>query len=92
MIARRLTIRGRVQGVGFRESMVAAARDLGIVGWVRNRHDGSVEAWVQGDADAVMRAIDGCRRGPPAARVTGVDSDDVDVDRALQDFTWQPTL
>ncbi len=92
MLARRLTIRGRVQGVGFRESMLAAACELVVTGWVRNRQDGSVEAWVQGETAAVMRAIDWCRRGPPAARVTGVESEDVEVNPALQDFSWQPTL
>ena len=72
MIAKRLIVRGRVQGVGFRESMVDAASALGIVGWVRNRQDGAVEALVQGDADAVEGILAWCRRGPPAARVTSV--------------------
>ncbi|MBP6368461.1 MAG: acylphosphatase, partial [Burkholderiales bacterium] len=48
MIARRLRAHGRVQGVGFRDALVDAAILAGVDGWVRNRRDGSVEAWVQG--------------------------------------------
>jgi acylphosphatase len=76
MIARRLSIQGRVQGVGFRESMVAAARTAGVAGWVRNCADGSVEALVQGDPAAVEAVVAWARRGPPLARVTAVDVDE----------------
>lgn len=76
MIARRLSIQGRVQGVGFRESMVAAARAAGVSGWVRNCADGSVEALVQGDPAAVDAVVAWARRGPPLARVTAVDVDE----------------
>lgn len=72
MIARRLVIRGRVQGVGYRDAMVAAARAAGAVGWVRNLRDGGVEALVQGDPETVERVVVWCRRGPPAARVAEV--------------------
>jgi acylphosphatase len=86
MIARRLAIRGRVQGVGFRYAAVEAAERAGVAGWVRNASDGSVEAFVQGDAEAVERMLAWCRRGPPGARVTGVDVDDAAVDTALRGF------
>jgi acylphosphatase len=73
MIARRIKVRGRVQGVGFRAAMAGAARLCGVAGWVRNRVDGTVEVFVQGDEAAVLRAVDWCRHGPPAARVTAVE-------------------
>jgi len=72
MEARRLIISGLVQGVGFRYHMVRAALRLGITGWVRNRHDGSVEAVICGDTDAIAAMIHWSREGPPAARVERV--------------------
>lgn len=80
VIARLLTIHGRVQGVGFRASMGAEAGRLGITGWVRNRPDGCVEALVQGPAGAVDRIIAWTRRGPTLARVTAVDVAEVAVE------------
>jgi acylphosphatase len=69
---RRLRIRGVVQGVGYRAWLVGCARGLGIAGWVRNRSDGSVEAAVQGPAEALDALLSRCRRGPPAARVDDI--------------------
>jgi acylphosphatase len=68
-VIRRLAITGRVQGVGFRLYMERKARGLGVTGWVRNRRDGSVEAMVQGNADAIAAVIDWARHGPPGALV-----------------------
>ena len=73
MIARHLTIKGRVQGVGFRYHMSRIARELGVTGWVRNRHDGSVEALVAGTSDTVDKIIAWARRGPGHAVVTEVE-------------------
>ena len=69
----RVRIEGHVQGVGYRAWAVSRARQLGLVGWVRNRSDGSVEAVLQGSADVVERMLADCRTGPPSARVKAVD-------------------
>lgn len=75
MITRRLEIRGRVQGVGYRYALCDAAERLGVTGWVRNRRDGSVEAVVQGTPEQLDELIAWARRGPPAARVEHVQVD-----------------
>lgn len=75
MSAKRLVIRGQVQGVGFRDWMVARAAVLGLSGWVRNRDDGAVEALVAGDPAAVEELLRACRRGPRLARVTSIEED-----------------
>ena len=72
LLTRHLTIRGRVQGVGFRNYVAYKAGELGVCGWVRNRIDGSVEAVVQGTPAAVASIIECAHRGPRAAEVSGV--------------------
>jgi len=72
-ITRQLRIRGLVQRVYYRQSMVQAAERLGLSGWVRNRSDGSVEALATGPAEAVQALIDWAHAGPPAARVDSVE-------------------
>jgi acylphosphatase len=69
-----LTIHGRVQGVGFRESLILEADRLGVRGWVRNRMDGTVEAVIEGSARACAALRAWAERGPPPARVTRVDA------------------
>lgn len=76
LIARRYVITGRVQGVGFRFFAEAAAAREGVHGWVRNRPDGTVEAWVEGDAESVQRIEAALHRGPAGARVERVDVED----------------
>lgn len=62
-------VSGRVQGVFYRASTQMRARELGIVGWVRNRRDGRVEAHLEGDDDAVKAMLGWMREGPEAAVV-----------------------
>ncbi|KAJ7976921.1 Acylphosphatase [Quillaja saponaria] len=69
----RVVIKGRVQGVFYRNWTVENATQLGLKGWVRNRRDGSVEALLSGDANAVKDMEQRCRRGPPEAMVTGLE-------------------
>ena len=75
MRAKRVVIQGRVQGVGYRDWMVAQAQALGVAGWVRNRADGAVEALVYGDVDAVEELLRACRRGPRLASVSRIEED-----------------
>jgi acylphosphatase len=72
-VARHLVIRGRVQGVGYRAFVEDTAFDHGLGGWVRNRRNGEVEAVFAGPPAAVNAVAHACRRGPPGARVDGID-------------------
>jgi acylphosphatase len=76
MAARRFVVSGRVQGVGFRWFAVRAAERLGVRGWVRNLPDGRVEATVAGDEAALVAFGEELRRGPRAAHVIDVASED----------------
>ena len=73
MVRRRVTVQGRVQGVGFRYAVARAARPRGVAGWVTNRPDGAVEAVFEGDAEALESLIRLCREGPRGAEVDRVE-------------------
>ncbi|MDB5866057.1 MAG: acylphosphatase [Betaproteobacteria bacterium] len=84
-----LSIRGRVQGVGFRYHLQQEALRTGVAGWVRNRRDGSVEAVLHGETEAVQALVEWARHGPTSARV-----EDVQVEPAAgeySDFEARPT-
>ena len=83
---RLVRVRGRVQGVGYRESCVHQATLLGVTGWVRNRGDGSVEVLVQGSGDELERMVDWLRRGPAMARVDDVRVEDVPSSSRFERF------
>ncbi len=90
-VTKQLRIFGRVQGVGFRYSLAREALALGLAGWVRNRRDGSVEAVLQGSAEAVDRLISWSHRGPPSARVDRVDVQPEAGARSYRGFEQRPT-
>jgi len=69
-------VTGRVQGVSYRAATASEARRLGVVGWVRNRADGSVELEVEGADERVAALLAWCEHGPPSARVTRVAVED----------------
>lgn len=67
-------ITGRVQGVGYRAWLEAEAVNQDLDGWVRNHTDGTVEAVFRGAPNKVAEMLERCRSGPPAARVTRIDT------------------
>ncbi|MGH8719176.1 MAG: acylphosphatase [Burkholderiales bacterium] len=77
-VCKHLGIYGRVQGVGFRYAFADRANELGLTGWVRNRFDGSVEAVVQGEPDAVEQMIKWTKSGPDFARVDRVEASEAE--------------
>jgi acylphosphatase len=77
---RRVTIRGRVQGVGYRAFVAHEAMARNLEGWVRNLRDGSVEALFAGPAEIVSDMIASCRRGPQWSRVDAVMEEDAGAD------------
>ena len=79
-VIRHVTIRGRVQGVGYRYWVEQQARALGLEGWVRNRRDGSVEALFAGPADVVSDMVALSRRGPSSARVDAAQEEPASAD------------
>jgi acylphosphatase len=94
---RQVTVRGRVQGVGYRAFVEHQAMARNLEGWVRNRRDGGVEALFAGPSDVVSEMITLCRRGPTPARVDAVEeetanSDALNLRRAGERFSVLPTL
>ena len=94
---RRVTIRGLVQGVGYRAFVDHAARARKLEGWVRNRRDGSVEAVFAGPAATVVAMIAACRQGPSSARVEAVQDeagnpDMLNLRQAGEGFSVLPTI
>ncbi|HXR61070.1 MAG TPA: DNA polymerase ligase N-terminal domain-containing protein [Solirubrobacterales bacterium] len=76
----RVVVRGRVQGVGFREATVERAREVGVHGWVRNADDGTVAVHAEGGEEAVGALVGFLEEGPAAATVAEVEIADVKVE------------
>src|SRR5690348_12081600 len=83
---RKFVIRGRVQGVGFRWFVEREAHMLGIAGWVRNNHDGSVEVLAMGTRDQLLGLGSRLRQGPRAARVDDVEESEAKTVAGLNTF------
>ena len=92
VVIRRLLIVGRVQGVGYRQSMLRKAHALGVRGWVRNRRDGTVEALFRGDAEQVETMVEACRHGPMLAKVTDIQLSDVSGEKTEFPFQIRETV
>jgi acylphosphatase len=84
---KRVLIKGRVQGVGFRWYARERAESLGLSGWVRNRPDRTVEAVFQGEEGLVDDMVEWCRSGSPAAADRGVTVHDEPVLLAERGFS-----
>jgi acylphosphatase len=91
IVAIRARIRGWVQGVGYRDWTMRRAEALGLLGWVRNRVDGSVEALFVGRRADIDRMLADCRRGPAMARVESVTAGEEPV-VACDGFSFRPTV
>jgi acylphosphatase len=78
----RLVVHGEVQGVGYRDAVRSEAESAGASGWVANRSDGTVEAHVEGDEQAVERVVSFAGRGPSGAEVERVEREDADPEES----------
>lgn len=92
-----VTVRGRVQGVGYRAWVEDQATMNGLAGWVRNRQDGSVEAVFAGPMQDVAEMVAACHKGPLASRVDAVidepaHADQLKLRRAREEFSVLSTL
>lgn len=85
-IATRILVHGLVQGVNYRRWLQGEALSREIWGWVRNQDDGSVEALLYGDPNAVEDLVRACRHGPMLARVDKLHSEPAEYDGIIEDF------
>jgi acylphosphatase len=87
-----LRISGKVQGVAFRYYMSDKAHELNLSGWVRNRSDGTVEAFCQGNEDSVEIMAKWCRLGPPNAGVDHLEITQMQPDSTVKGFRIRPNF
>lgn len=72
MESRRIIIKGKVQGVGYRYYVLKIANDLNLCGFVRNLPNGEVEIEVEGDSISIGTLVDFCRIGPPRSIINNI--------------------
>ena len=91
---KRLHVRvsGRVQGVGFRYFVLNSATELGLVGWARNRRDGSVEVLAEGELDDLKKLIGALQRGPRSSHVRDLKTNLQDPTGEFNSFFVKPTF
>ena len=77
---------GRVQGVFFRLTAKEWADELGIKGWIRNLHDGRVEAIIEGEEEKVNEMLELMRKGPPFALVENIEIQIEELKNEFKDF------
>ena len=80
------TVSGKVQGVYFRAWVFDQAKSLGLTGWVRNLREDQVEILAQGDAQALAALKERLPQGSPLSRVTTVDAEMIEYDKAYDAF------
>jgi acylphosphatase len=83
---RRYVVRGRVQGVGFRWFVEAAAQSIGVAGWVRNNYDGSVEVLATGTREQLSALRRKLQDGPRSARVDEIEESEAQPVEGLNTF------
>lgn len=88
MLGRRvkITVKGKVQGVWYRQSTLETANALGIRGWVRNLPNGDVEILAEGETEAINSLIEWCKKGPPLAIVKDIEIVELSYIGNLPDF------
>ena len=87
MIAKHITVKGKVQGVFFRKYTKQKAQELNIAGWVKNTDEGDVEIMAQGNADALEKLMHWCKEGPPKAEVETVEVKDIEPQTDIRGFS-----
>jgi len=85
-IAVKVVVKGRVQGVFFRLETKSAAEKIGVLGWVRNKNDGTVEALFEGDEDKVQEAVKWCYKGSGMSLVKSVNEEPIEYTGDFRDF------
>lgn len=83
---RLIRIHGKVQGVGYRFFATRVARRLKLKGYIQNNRDGSVEAAVEGEKEAIDEWLEELKEGPRYAEVTKIDQESKDFTGRLPDF------
>jgi acylphosphatase len=81
-----IKVSGDVQGVSYRYFAKKEAQGLGLIGWAKNEHDGSVTIFIQGDPGKSQQFVDWAKEGSPMATVERVDVEAAEIDESLREF------